>query len=100
MGERIATEALLSTLRDLQAEREASPPTTASAAGEVPPPRQAQQVQQIPEPAEGDTPACPVCMVNQMNVALGCGHRVCSVCLPRLRNACPVCRQAIGIAIP
>merc|ERR1712232_926556 len=54
--------------------------------------------------ATGDRPVCPVCLVHEMNVALGCGHRVCSSCLPALMarptQECPVCRTAIGMTLP
>eukprot|EP00929_Paragymnodinium_shiwhaense_P083548 TRINITY_DN44579_c0_g1_i2.p1 TRINITY_DN44579_c0_g1~~TRINITY_DN44579_c0_g1_i2.p1 ORF type:complete len:167 (+),score=15.80 TRINITY_DN44579_c0_g1_i2:116-616(+) len=56
---------------------------------------------QIPdsEPVADGAPACPVCMTNVMNMALGCGHRVCGDCLKAIRRRqqeqCPVCRTPI-----
>lgn len=73
----------------------ASPSTGAQLA--APPPESA-------EAATGDMLACPVCLVNQMNVALGCGHRLCSACLPSIlekpSSACPVCRARITLTLP
>merc|ERR1712125_215737 len=56
--------------------------------------------------ASGNMPSCPVCMVNQMDYALGCGHRVCGTCLAKIHSQapngapeCPVCRVPITAQI-
>eukprot|EP00927_Polykrikos_kofoidii_P030896 TRINITY_DN26576_c0_g2_i1.p1 TRINITY_DN26576_c0_g2~~TRINITY_DN26576_c0_g2_i1.p1 ORF type:complete len:187 (-),score=25.89 TRINITY_DN26576_c0_g2_i1:81-641(-) len=51
-----------------------------------------------PELASPGEQACPVCTTNRMNMAFGCGHRVCGGCVVSLRDRnqpCPVCRQCI-----
>eukprot|EP00928_Gymnodinium_smaydae_P058192 TRINITY_DN4141_c1_g2_i1.p1 TRINITY_DN4141_c1_g2~~TRINITY_DN4141_c1_g2_i1.p1 ORF type:complete len:201 (-),score=35.55 TRINITY_DN4141_c1_g2_i1:75-620(-) len=54
----------------------------------------------LPEPelAAANEVACPVCTTNKMDVALGCGHRVCGGCIGAIharQQPCPVCRQPI-----
>jgi len=57
------------------------------------------------EVATGDMPTCPVCMTNRMDMALGCGHRICGTCLKLVNQQlpparlCPVCRTAISNVI-
>eukprot|EP00405_Crypthecodinium_cohnii_P050168 CAMPEP_0206588764 /NCGR_PEP_ID=MMETSP0325_2-20121206/38492_1 /ASSEMBLY_ACC=CAM_ASM_000347 /TAXON_ID=2866 /ORGANISM="Crypthecodinium cohnii, Strain Seligo" /LENGTH=166 /DNA_ID=CAMNT_0054097135 /DNA_START=23 /DNA_END=523 /DNA_ORIENTATION=- len=55
---------------------------------------------QIPqsELAKTGEPTCPVCTVYKMDMALGCGHRLCGSCLTGVHAngaICPVCRAPI-----
>jgi len=61
----------------------------------VPPPSAATK-------AAGNEPTCPICLTNQMNVAFGCGHRICSECYPNIQRTgkCPICKDPIQTAMP
>lgn len=38
---------------------------------------------------------CKVCMVNEVNQVFGCGHTICTSCLPNLGLKCHICRAPI-----
>jgi len=43
---------------------------------------------------------CPVCMTNNSDMVFGCGHLICSECLPKMAyngKQCPICRNVSNI---
>jgi hypothetical protein len=52
-----------------------------------------------PDDDLADLVMCQICMERQKNVALGCAHTFCSVCVGKL-STCPNCRVAISAVIP
>ena len=56
----------------------------------------------LPTTTSDTTTECAVCLQSRALVSLDCGHPICSVCFVRLTKLtalCPLCRQAMHLAL-